>query len=815
MTPFRRLAESPAAPRQAIVRRHHRALVTWLSVILGYLALGWLFFHPVSVLAQGANLDVNQIIGASGSNDESRKLWRMLLGSFADNPFAALGTPSSLIGGMFLVLNTCFFVVGVTYFTYGIVKGAIATAQEGEVLGKRQSVVWFPIRGLIGVAGSMPIFGGFNMMQAVLVYIMLIGIGTANMVMVKALDMTNSFQGLLQPSAFAPLGVTQGAKDMARQMFLSKVCMIAQNDLAASIGATGVVVEPVQQFAQSGASTGTIIWGTGSAPHACGSVSVSLSTRSESSITGFRVASVNYPAYANAAYGAWTSALAQMDGQITPLAQSWYLARKNALEQDSGTAPAIDLKVIDAVALNAIQTATAAGAAQLQAAGGTGAITSTAMDNMKSLGWIGIGAWYSTFAEANAALADAASSVQMGRGNLVSDSPALNSSTVEAVNAAASKISEGLAIAGQTQTTTKTLMDSAIQDAGCGGALGNSVAGTATGNCSLGQGFVSAFVRGTTIGSGGGGNGEGAVGLDSSGLVNPIIAMKNAGDYILVLAQGLLAVGPVLEFADKFGLAKVAGTVVGGAAGTGGGPGGMIAGAAVGNLVGGAVAVLKVLAFTLLVAGAAMSVYIPLIPFITWIGAVLAYAASMFEGLAGMSLHAVSHLESEGEGLGQRTGHGYLFWINALARPALMVIGFFAASAMMIAIGTLQAHMFLPAMANVQGNSITGLASIILFILVFFVMNTTLISGAMNLIYVLTDQVIGFLGGVFNSHLGREVESKVNAAFLLGARVGPQAIGQVGQAIAGSKARAALPAPQRGQAGGGTAAGQSTGSRRS
>jgi conjugal transfer/type IV secretion protein DotA/TraY len=326
---------------------------------------------------------------------------------------------------------------------------------------------------------------------------------------------------------------------------------------------------------------------------------------------------------------------------------------------------------------------------------------------------------------------------------------------------------------------------------------------------------VSAFVRGTTIGSGGGGNGEGAVGLDSSGLVNPIIAMKNAGDYILVLAQGLLAVGPVLEFADKFGLAKVAGTVVGGAAGTGGGPGGMIAGAAVGNLVGGAVAVLKVLAFTLLVAGAAMSVYIPLIPFITWIGAVLAYAASMFEGLAGMSLHAVSHLESEGEGLGQRTGHGYLFWINALARPALMVIGFFAASAMMIAIGTLQAHMFLPAMANVQGNSITGLASIILFILVFFVMNTTLISGAMNLIYVLTDQVIGFLGGVFNSHLGREVESKVNAAFLLGARVGPQAIGQVGQAIAGSKARAALPAPQRGQAGGGTAAGQSTGSRRS
>ena len=50
----------------------------------------------------------------------------MLLGAFADNPFAALGTPDSLMGGMFLILNSCFFVVGVTYFSYGIVKGVVA-----------------------------------------------------------------------------------------------------------------------------------------------------------------------------------------------------------------------------------------------------------------------------------------------------------------------------------------------------------------------------------------------------------------------------------------------------------------------------------------------------------------------------------------------------------------------------------------------------------------------------------------------------------------------------------------------------------------
>ena len=766
----------------------HARIAAWRAFVLLALAVAGMALWAPGASAQDVSLTVDQIAGASGANDESRKLWRMILGSFADNPFTALGTPDSLMGGLFLIVNTCFFVVGVSYFAYGVLKGVTATAQEGEVLGKRQSVVWFPIRGILGVVGSMPVFGGFNLQQAILMWIMIIGVGAANMTMNKALDMTNDFQGMLQPAAFAPQGVSQGAKDVARQMYLAKLCMLAHNDAAGQVSATGVASEMVTQFSVGSAGGGVISWGTPSANDVCGSVSLSSTqkARSSSSATSFRVASVDYEAYARvsaAAYEGWIAAITQMDAQISPLVQQWYVARKNAVQQEGGAAPPIDLAQIDAIATAAIQRAGHEAAARA-AASGSGAITAAAMENMRSLGWIGIGSWYSTFAEANAALADASNSVQMGaRGMPAYADSVLNSGAKEAVLAAASKISEGEVARGAGQNATKTLLDSAIQDAGCGLSAANGVAGTATGNCSLGQGVVSAFIRGTTIGSGGGGNGEGTMALDSSGLVNPIIALKNVGDYLLTLASTLLAAGPVLELADKLGLAKIAGTAIGGTAGAAGGPGGALAGAAMGSLLGSAVAVIKVIAFTLLVAGAAMSVYIPLVPFITWMGAVLAYAASMFEGLAGMTLHAVSHLESEGEGLGQRTSQGYLFWINALARPALMVIGFFAATAMMIAIGTLQAHLFLPAMANVQGNSITGLMSIALFVLVFFVMNVTLISGAMNLIYVITDQVIGFLGGAINSHLGREVESKVNAAFMMGARMGPQAIGQTSDAL--------------------------------
>lgn len=147
-------------------------------------------------------------------------------------------------------------------------------------------------------------------------------------------------------------------------------------------------------------------------------------------------------------------------------------------------------------------------------------------------------------------------------------------------------------------------------------------------------------------------------------------------------------------------------------------------------------------------------------------------------------LHALSHLD--GDGLGQRTTHGYMFYITALAQPSLMIIGFFTASALMIVIGTLQAHMFLPAMANVQGNSVTGLFSVIMFVLIFFVINLTLISACFNLIYVITDQVIGFIGSQIDSKLGKDTENKANNMFLMAARVGPSAIGAAGAAKAGA-----------------------------
>lgn len=65
----------------------------------------------------------------------------------------------------------------------------------------------------------------------------------------------------------------------------------------------------------------------------------------------------------------------------------------------------------------------------------------------------------------------------------------------------------------------------------------------------------------------------------------------------------------------------------------------------------------------------------------------------------------------------------------------------------MVAIGTLLNILILPAMANIQADSITGLTSIIGILMIYARICTTLVSSAFSLQVYLPDYVIAWLGG--------------------------------------------------------------------
>ena len=761
-------------------------------------------FATLPALAQPAGIpDINSLTGATTADDWSMKMWRSLLGDFAVNPFTTLGAPTTLLGNVFLVFNSCVFVVGFTWAMYGIISGVVATAHEGEVLGKRMSSVWFPIRMILGISGMVPIFGGFTLNQAVMMFLTTVGIGIANSIWVEAVNATDQFKALMAEQRFTPTSANQ-VRDAARTMFMGYVCMELENKAIAVNAANGGGEPYLQTERNAYGAVNSFRFGNSVSPSRCGEITMDYGGRGSGNtelFSGYRVESINYDAVRTQIANIYSSGLQTLEATMAAEAAAWVVARENALNT-TGKMPDVPVAAMDAASDQMIAGAVAAAADGMS---DQSLLDANVKSNMLALGWFGAGAWFATLAEANAAIADASVGPTMTSRPI--DNSQLSSEAAAGMSAATTSAAAVLASRGQGNKAgdgVSALVDSAIKDTGGGGAFGNSICGTATGNCSVGQGIVSAAIRGLAVGSGGGGNGGGSISLDSSGFVNPIIMMKNMGDYVMAFSSTLILTGPVMAavgwVADKIPLGKVVSSVASVANKLPGGDGD-----------GSFTAVLKSIAMVTLVLGAAMSIYIPLIPFITWMGAILAYAASVIEGLAGSTLHAMSHLDGDGDGLGQRTSHGYLFMINVLARPALMIIGFLVASALMIAVGTLQAVMFLPAMANVQGNSVTGLFSIAMFLVVFFVMNLTLITASFSLIYVITDQVIGFVGNAISSQLGRDTEDKVNNMFLMAARVGPSAIAAAGQAKAGAKAAAGKAAGGVGVgvggAGGGSAGG--------
>lgn len=96
---------------------------------------------------------------------------------------------------------------------------------------------------------------------------------------------------------------------------------------------------------------------------------------------------------------------------------------------------------------------------------------------------------------------------------------------------------------------------------------------------------------------------------------------------------------------------------------------------------------------------------------------------------------------------GSRAAYGYIYLIDMMIRPALMVFGFFFASVAIIAVGTILHALFGAALTNVQTNSVTGLFSMAGFLLIYARICTTLVSSMFALQAYLPDYVISFLGG--------------------------------------------------------------------
>ncbi len=123
-------------------------------------------------------------------------------------------------------------------------------------------------------------------------------------------------------------------------------------------------------------------------------------------------------------------------------------------------------------------------------------------------------------------------------------------------------------------------------------------------------------------------------------------------------------------------------------------------------------------------------------------GQVLAWLLSVVEGVAAAPFLAFAHFDTDGEGMGQRTAHGYTFMLQSFMRPVMLVFSFLVASKTLDVIGNYLMQIYPIVVANAQMNSMTGFFSVLGYTAIFLTLGVGLVNSCMSIMYILPEGAV-------------------------------------------------------------------------
>lgn len=152
------------------------------------------------------------------------------------------GAGSQLLGTMFGVFNSIILTMSMVILSYVFIISTINTAHEGEMLGKKWSSIWIPMRISIGIGLLLPKATGYSFIQVLLLWIVIQGVGAADKVWSSTLDylkrgglIITSNSQTFSPTNHNSLMFSLNSPlipDVIGKVFKSQICMFAlQNAL--------------------------------------------------------------------------------------------------------------------------------------------------------------------------------------------------------------------------------------------------------------------------------------------------------------------------------------------------------------------------------------------------------------------------------------------------------------------------------------------------------------------------------------------------------------------------------------------------------
>ena len=687
----------------------------------------------------------SSIFGDIPANDVSvNQFLNKLFGGLVGN-----GGGGDPLESLLKTFNGGVLTIGGILVFYTLVAGTMSTAHDGEMLGKRWSSLWIPIRTTLGAAAIMPTLGakgGYCVIQAIVMWLALQGVGMANGMWKEYLVADDP----MQDAFYNPPGVSRQIRETFNDMYMSNVCTSAMREtqkaaqILSSFGAPLVGAEvsnlPGGGFAYGpmGALCGQVIMGSnpGSADSAR---SVPILGDAPASAAAF----VDSNAIAESLRSVHRSNLAAAQAQLKVLADQTV---NNTLSPEAFTTAMNSL--VENYQTQLRDTAHSTYMSQRSS------MNAKLQQGMLEDGWAMAGMYYVAIVRAQDEITRAitqtpatASGELWGTGNIVTDAATQGGAFGVAKNALGNAfvnssgrdeyLNRGRAMIKQSNASNLSQVET-IADQGTGSSWVMKVVSwfmnddmTFFGNQQFAQ------------------QGQ-----------NPIIMAKNLGENMTAGAWTALAIG-----GSVLALSGID-----------------VLGTGIGDWATVFTPVLFALFGMFVVPGATLSTYVPMIPYILWVGVIIGWIILVVEAVIAAPIWAVAHMAPDGDGVVGRGGQGYMLVLSLTLRPPLMILGLACSISLMKPVGYFVNSTFLGAFAMGVNPGPLAITQAIAGCILYAVVMVGVVHRVFTLIHVVPDRILRWIGGGGNE-LGGEAQSlEQNAASKTIAAVGAtQQIGSLTQ----------------------------------
>jgi len=683
---------------------------------------------------------------------------------------AATSQLANVMGTAFAYFNSAVLFFGTVILGYVTVFGIMNTANDGQVLGKRWSTVFTPLRIAVSAGSLIPTSSGYSIIQLVVMQIVVWGVGIADTTWtnIVSASLTKSM-----PDAFVSMARdTTAVKKLAGDLLMSKVCAYQLNDILGAVtdGAAKTNITSVSEasaFTRSAWKYDKTVYHfrdtatppTSSGADICGSVTFEYrsgfnsanpiftwgSTPSATELQGNAINSAAFTQQIASAVvkNANEAAFAVMDNNLTVLAN----------KINTGAYVAADADLFAQAVTGYLNTAKTQYDSNLTSLNSGSPVIQQFLTETTKKGWVFAGMWHRRLSQIQEAMNDARKIY-----------PTSEPPNFDMIRATAPQLDQGFLTA---YAQAQRLAQSAIADGGAAAsALPDTTAmGDVTGFPSLdvnpgvtdvktawnnwttgmGQSIIAGLINFT-------------MGADAStGWHDPVLQVKNMGDWMMVSAETMIAAKTFAVIAIEAGKATSE-TVFSNAAGR-----------AVNFVTGGNDAIKAWLdmaaktvnelwsligpsAWAMLYTGYFMAIFLPMVPYMIFTLAVIGWLIAVVESVVAAPLWMVMHMTPEGNDsfIGSQQ-QGYLLLLSVFFRPVLMIVGLLASLILLRPVMDFVNTGFIGSMSVLQSGTWTGIGSIMGYMLVYAFITAAIFFMVFGLPQDLSDRVLKWIGAGIGS----------------------------------------------------------------